>query len=67
MGPEFQNQIFSQALNIQKPWYISRIEFKQEEKRLDIWVDFERGAKFSCPDCGEENCEIHDTVEKEWR
>ncbi len=24
IGPEFQNQIFSQALNIQKPWYISR-------------------------------------------
>jgi transposase len=67
MGPEIQNQIFSQALNIRKPWYIKNIEFRKEERRLDIWVDFERGAKFSCPDCDEGDCEIHDTVEKEWR
>ncbi|MCQ8894410.1 MAG: transposase family protein [Methanolinea sp.] len=67
MVAEIQSQLFSQALNIQKPWYITRIEFRKEERRLDIWVDFERGARFPCPECGEEDCPIHDTIEKEWR
>jgi transposase len=67
MDPGFQAQIFSQALNIHKPWYLTKIEFMREERRLDIWVDFERGAKFACPDCAGEECIVHDTVEKEWR
>ena len=46
MDPGFQGQIFSQALNIQKPWYIANIEFRKEEKRLDIWVNFEHGVRF---------------------
>ena len=62
-----QAQIFGQALNLQKPWVITQIEFKKEEKRLDIWIDFERGAKYPCPECGQEDCNIHDTINKEWR
>ncbi len=67
MDPGFQGQIFSQALNFQKPWYINDIKFRREERRLDIRLNFERGAKFACPDCAGEECHIHDTVEKEWK
>ncbi len=67
MDPVYQGQIFSHALNIHKPWYITDIEFRREERRLDIWVDFERGARFACPDCNKEECHVHDTIEKEWR
>lgn len=63
----YRGQIFSQALNIQKPWIIAQIEFKKDARRLDIWVDFDRGTKFSCPECSEDDCIVHDTVEKEWR
>ena len=62
-----QAHIFSQALNLQKPWIITQIEFKKEEKRLDIWIDFEQGAKYPCPECGQVDCAIHDTINKEWR
>jgi len=46
---------------------VTSIEFRKEERQLDIWVDFERGARFPCPECGKEDCPIHDTIEKEWR
>ena len=67
MHIETQAHIFSQALNLQKPWIITQIDFKKEEKRLDIWIDFERGAKFPCPECGQVDCTVHDTINKEWR
>ena len=38
--------IFEQALNLESPWYIKSTNFDYENKRLDIEIDFERGAKF---------------------
>jgi len=37
-----------------------------ENRRLDILVDFERGATFPCPVCGRP-AKAHDTEEKTWR
>ena len=38
----------------------------KELKRLDISIDFKRGATFPCPVCGD-LVPVHDTVEKTWR
>jgi transposase len=54
-------------LNIEDPWYIKDIIFDPELKQLDIWIDFQKGSKFPCPQCSGENCSVHDTVEKVWR
>jgi transposase len=62
--------LFSQALGIVAPWKISTVSFNSEKKRLDIYVDFERGALFSHEDevTGEEKRDkAYDTVEKTWR
>ncbi|MCK4623643.1 MAG: transposase family protein [Desulfuromonadales bacterium] len=42
------------------------MEFPQESKRLDIQIDFARGAQFACPVCGA-SAPVHDTTEKAWR
>ncbi len=62
--------LFQQALNIQQPWYVQSSTFNVEQKRLDIYLDFRRGAKFPYVDStlgikGEFNA--YDTVEKTWR
>ena len=33
---------------------------------LKLWLDFEPGSQFACPQCGE-FCPVHDTLEKKWR
>ncbi len=44
--------LFEAALSINKPWYIDRIEFDAEKKRLDVFIDFERGATFPSEEPG---------------
>ena len=61
-----QTKLFEAAWCIEKPLYISNIEFN-ELSELHIYIDFERGSKFSCHICEKEECSVHDTVEKVWR
>jgi transposase len=42
-----------------------RSEFDPEGTRLDLYLDFERGARFACParDCAHDRCPVHDSAE----
>jgi transposase len=62
-----QEDLFSIALGLEKPWFIKSIEFKIEEKLLDLYIDFESGSKFPCPLCSKSGCHVHDTIERTWR
>lgn len=59
--------LFQMALGLESPWFVERAEFDAEVKRLDLYLDFRRGGRFSCPECGEGGCPAHDTTEKTWR
>jgi len=61
------NNIFQQALHINDPWFIKAIHFDEGEKRLDIQIDFNRGAKFSPLDEPEQSYPAYDSVKKTWR
>ena len=63
MNPE---ELFGVALGIVPPWQVTSVDFNKESSRLDITIDFQRGATFPCPVCGTSS-PVHDTVEKEWR
>lgn len=63
MHPE---ELFGLALSINLPWYVVRVVFSKELNRLDINIDFKRGATFPCPVCGD-LVPVHDTIEKTWR
>jgi hypothetical protein len=60
-------QFFQQALGLNHPWRVERSAFHAEDRRLDVYLDFERGATFSCPECGQHGYKVHDTVDKRWR
>ena len=57
-------ELFQKALSIGDPWYVKDIKFDPELKRLDIWIDFKKGSKFPCSKCGDAECPVHDTIEK---
>ena len=59
--------LFTVALGLSAPWRVTRTEFDGE--RLDLSLDFPRGARFACPakDCAQGACPVHDTTDKTWR
>jgi transposase len=59
--------LFQKALGLEEPWRVVGCEFDPVSHRLDLRLDFPRGSRFSCPQCGQGGCEVHDTSEKTWR
>jgi len=57
--------LFTMALGLQAPWEVKDLQFNKEDQRLDIIIDFTRGANFPCPDCGKPS-KTHDTEERTW-
>lgn len=60
-------QLFEKALGLVPPWKVARSEFDLAQRRLDLFLDFDRGARFACPACGAPGRPVHDTEDKAWR
>lgn len=63
------NQLFEMALNIKEPYFVKDLNFDPSQKRLDIHIDFRKGALFTI--IGNDGKTIrataYDTVDKTWR
>jgi len=62
--------LFEIALHVEKPWYIKNINFNEEEKRLDIYIDFKKGSAFFYEDTEKKikgEFKAYDTTDKAWR
>jgi transposase len=59
--------LFSAALGLVEPWEVVDVRFDRERRRLDLRVDFAKGARFPCPECGAAGCGVHDTERLTWR
>jgi len=59
--------LFGMALGIEPPWLVTKSAFDGAAKRLDIYLDFARGSRFACPQCGVAGCPAYDSDEKTWR
>ena len=57
--------LFQQALGLVAPWRVTECAF--EQRRLELRIDFDKGARFACPGCGAEGCKVKDTETKTWR
>jgi transposase len=55
------------ALGLIPPWMVKACAFDAAKRRLDIEIDFARGGRFPCPQCGKADCPVHDTAMQEWR
>lgn len=61
--------IFKAALGVESPWLVKDIKFEVENKRLNICLDFKKGARFQVEDNDGETRDYpaYDTEEKTWR
>lgn len=64
---DYQHYLFAQALNIQEPLYIKKVDFNIDTGELHIFIDFKEGSKFKCAVCNLDGVSVHDTEEKTWR
>jgi transposase len=62
-----EKELFGSALGIDDPVYIDEVVFDPSEGSLHIHINFQRGGRFSCSQCGENDLPVYDTVEKTWR
>ncbi len=64
-----QEELFSQALQVQAPWFIKEMKFDLQQGHLDIHIDFERGSIFDYQDNDtgvSGKFKAYDTCEKTW-
>lgn len=62
-----EKELFEKALGLEEPVYVDEIAFDRAGGELHIHMNFRRGGRFRCPECGVEGLPVHDTVEKTWR
>jgi transposase len=62
-----ETDLLQKALGLTAPWKVVSVDFDSAKGRLDIKIDFEKGARFDCPSCGVAGCPVHDTETKQWR
>jgi len=60
-------ELFRVALGLAEPWVVSKIEFSEDQRQLDLWLDFPSGSRFACPECGRDGCGVYDSSERTWR
>ena len=58
-------EIFTIALGLEAPWFIKEIKFDDSNSRLDIYIGFTRGHRFSIDD--DSLSTAHDTVGRSWQ
>ncbi len=61
------NDLFTQALGVERPWQVKDVRFSTESSCLDIWLEFPRGTSWTCPVCGRDCGAAHDSRERSWR
>ena len=59
-------ELFNTLLEIDKPWKLSEICLRKEDKIVEAYIEFEPGTKFECPVCSAKS-EVHDTRYRIWR
>lgn len=62
--------LFEQALHIESPWYVEKIDFSEVERKLIVFIDFRKGSKFHYENQSEGisgTFPVHDTVQKTWQ
>jgi transposase len=59
--------LFQRALGLAEPWGVVDVKFDVGARRLDLRIDFPKGSRFACPECGAGGCKVHDTESLTWR
>jgi len=58
--------LYATILGMEAPWGVERVELREVEQAVHVWVREHAGATFGCPECAAPS-PIYDHVERSWR
>lgn len=58
--------LYATILGLTAPWEVERVELREAEQVVHVWVRAQTGTRFGCPECGEPG-PIYDHGERSWR
>lgn len=58
--------LYATILGMQAPWDVERVELRETEQAVHVWVREASGTSFGCPECTAPS-PIYDHVERVWR
>lgn len=59
--------LYQQILGLVDPWFVSRVELKMAEQRVDIYVEHRPDARWCCPVCAKPAGLYDHSEERVWR
>jgi transposase len=59
-------ELYQQILGIKAPWFVKDVKLEVASKTVKIILGHERGAKFTCSECGKEST-VYDHRKRQWR
>ena len=59
-------ELYQTILGLSVPWIVARVELKEAEQAVYVWVEETAGTVFSCPEC-QKIAPIYDRAERRWR
>jgi transposase len=57
---------FSEMLKVKSPWRVKEVKIYDENKVVDVYIDYEEKSQFRCSECGK-MCKVHDSKVHRWR
>lgn len=59
-------EALDKILDVKSPWTIVDITINEEQKEVNIYIEYKRGSLFKCPVC-KVNSKVHDGNYRDWR
>lgn len=59
-------ELYQTILGLQAPWVVSRVELREAEHAVHVWVAERPDTAFPCPECGV-TAPVYDRSERRWR
>ena len=60
-------ELYRHLIGLQAPWTVARVTLDIAQRRVDVWMDHDAQAKWSCPECAAHS-PLHDhEPERTWR
>lgn len=60
-------KLFETILGLQAPWHIARVALDTSGERVDLWVEHDAGARWTCPECAQATPGHDHAEERVWR
>ena len=58
--------LYQTILGLSEPWAVERVELRELEQAVHVFVEAAEGTGFTCPDCGTP-APVYDHAERRWR